>query len=397
MDTLKAVLTIVFVTLFPWLSIELSRRVKAIAMIGPVVLCYAGGALFVNISGLHYVTDHAVLLSDIVLKEITGLSVVVAIPLLLFSTDFVKWLKVAPQAVKSFLLLIFSVMVAGTLSALVFQAHFANPEQAAVVAGMMVGVYTGGTPNLSSIGRALGANAETFVLVNTADVIIGGIYLLLLFTIVKPILSKFLPPFALAASAETIFNEGEGSNEKFWPSVKKIPFLGALGLSLLCVGASFALSLVFPRVNERGQNVPNEIILFVALTTFSIGCSFIRKVRSVKGTFDGGNYLILMFCSAIGLSISLPKLLAAGMTILLYLVCMLLVSITIHFLLCRVFKIDVDTAIITSTAGIYGTPFIVPVADAIKNREVIVSGLTTSLVGYAVGNYLGISLGTLLR
>ena len=64
--------------------------------------------------------------------------------------------------------------------------------------------------------------------------------------------------------------------------------------------------------------------------------------------------------------------------------------------MCRIFKVDVDTAIITSTASIYGAPFIIPVADAIKNREVIVSGLTTSMVGYAVGNYLGIIMGKIL-
>ena len=65
-------------------------------------------------------------------------------------------------------------------------------------------------------------------------------------------------------------------------------------------------------------------------------------------------------------------------------------AIIIHLIFAIIFKIDVDTAIITSTAGVYGPAFIVPVADAIKNKEVIVAGLTAGLVGYAVGNYLGL-------
>jgi uncharacterized membrane protein len=106
--------------------------------------------------------------------------------------------------------------------------------------------------------------------------------------------------------------------------------------------------------------------------------------------------LILIFCFALGLSISFPKLLETGGLILAYLAFMMTAAIIMHMLLCKVFKVDTDTAIITSTAAIYGAPFIVPVAEAIKNRAVIVSGLTTSLVGYAVGNYLGIIFGSML-
>ncbi len=66
-------------------------------------------------------------------------------------------------------------------------------------------------------------------------------------------------------------------------------------------------------------------------------------------------------------------------------------------LLAMVFRIDTDTTIITSTAGIYGPAFIIPVAEGIKNREVVVSGLTCGLAGYAIGNYLGFAVAWLLR
>jgi len=33
----------------------------------------------------------------------------------------------------------------------------------------------------------------------------------------------------------------------------------------------------------------------------------------------------------------------------------------------------------------------------LKNREVIISGITTGIIGYAIGNYLGISLAYLFR
>ena len=56
------------------------------------------------------------------------------------------------------------------------------------------------------------------------------------------------------------------------------------------------------------------------------------------------------------------------------------------------FRVDVDTAIITSTAAVFGPPFVPPIADALDNKGVLLSGLTTGLVGYAVANYLGLGL-----
>jgi uncharacterized membrane protein len=52
--------------------------------------------------------------------------------------------------------------------------------------------------------------------------------------------------------------------------------------------------------------------------------------------------------------------------------------------------------LITSTAGIFGPAFIGPVAERLRNREVIVPGLTCGLVGYAIGNYLGFAVAWLL-
>lgn len=391
MDLLQGLAVLLFLLLFPWLAIFLAAKSKVLDAVGPVVLCYAGGALLVNVAGLHFQTDRPADLADTMLKELTGISVVLAIPLLLFGTHFLKWLRIAPQAVKSFALVILSVTVLGFLSVLIFRDSYANRAEASIVAGMLMGVYTGGTPNLSSIGRALGAPAELFALINAADVICGGIYLLFLFTFARPLLSRFLKPFEPASRDDLDHEEFKATS--FWKDLEPGRMLLCLGAALLCVGLSFGLASLFPRINEKGESVPSETVLFLALTSFAIALSFVERIRETRGIFDLGNYLILIFCTAIGMSISLPHLLSAGGTVFLNLAFMMTGSVILHFFLCWIFKIDVDTAIITNTAGIYGAPFIVPVADAIKNRAVIVSGITTSLAGYAIGNYLGISLG----
>jgi len=72
-------------------------------------------------------------------------------------------------------------------------------------------------------------------------------------------------------------------------------------------------------------------------------------------------------------------------------------SLVLHALLSWVFKISVDEYIITSTALANSPPFVPVVAAALRNKEVVVPGVIIGVVGYAIGNYLGIAIAYLLK
>jgi uncharacterized membrane protein len=64
-------------------------------------------------------------------------------------------------------------------------------------------------------------------------------------------------------------------------------------------------------------------------------------------------------------------------------------SLFITIALARPLRIDADTAVIASNTLI-NSPVCVPmIAATMKNRDVVVVGITNGLAGYAVGNYLG--------
>ena len=65
-------------------------------------------------------------------------------------------------------------------------------------------------------------------------------------------------------------------------------------------------------------------------------------------------------------------------------------------LLARLFKVDADTAVITSVAMINSPLFVPMIAESMKNRRIIISGITVGIIGYAVGNYLGVLVARLL-
>jgi len=83
--------------------------------------------------------------------------------------------------------------------------------------------------------------------------------------------------------------------------------------------------------------------------------------------------------------------------ILMYISFVIFGSLILHVLLAKLFKIDSDTVIITSAALICSPPFVPVIAGAIKNREIIVSGLTVGIIGYALGNYLGFVVAQILH
>jgi len=359
---------------FPALAQFGAKRSKYIQRLGPVILCYIFGILLINIFRfpIHKVES----------TFFTEFTVALAIPLLLFSTDFLHWLSHAKKTALSIGLVFSSILISASIGAFIFADKI---EESTKIAGMLIGVYTGGTPNMSAIGMALSVKKEMFILISSVDMIYGAIYLVFLMSIAKKMLGKFLPPF----------HKNQKPSENFIPETRAEKtslqnIVGAFGISVLIVGFSLGVS----------QLIAGEIkvaLVILTLTTLSILCSFNKRVRTIKGSFDTGQYLLLMFCVAIGTLADVKELLVASPFIFLYVGLAMFGAILIHYFLAAVFKIDVDTVLITSTGAIYGPALIGPIAGVLKNREAVVTGLAAGLLGYALGNYLGIGLALLLN
>ncbi len=369
---------LLFVAL-PLLAIYLARRVKALGWLSPVLLAYLFGMILANTPGIRVDAG----LSD----TFTQAAVPLAIPLLLFSTDFVGWVRYARSAVLSFVIACVSVGIMAFAGGLLF-AH--ATDETWKIAGMLVGVYTGGTPNLLSIGLALDVKQETYILLNAADVVVSGVYLLFLLSIAKSFLGKFLPAFRPQGTDEVAtFSatqpDGAQTSSRPWRGM-----LVGFGLSVVILAVSVGVAFAV-----RGNMDVAWVIL--GITTLGIAASFVPRIRTLPGTESLGNYFILVFCVAIGSLTNFGHLFQSGGIILGITAFVVGGTLLLHYALCALFRIDVDTAIITSTAAVFGPAFVPPIAEALDNKTILLSGLTTGLVGYAVANYLGIALAYLLR
>ncbi len=341
---------------------------KLARLLGPVVLCYATGIILGNLP-VHLDTQVAMHTSEA--------AVPLAIPLLLFSTEVRKWLTLGPQLLLSFAL---ACVAAVTAAGAVGWAFRGRTDEWWKIAGMLVGVYVGGTANMSAIGIALGAKQETFVLLNASDVIAGGAYLLFLLTVGQRVVLWILPAFK---PLDGVADPVEAPSGAGLSLANTRPLALAFALALGIVGASVGASLAL-----FGKLEPPFVLL--AITTLGIGASLFARVRALAGSYDLGEYALLCFCFAVGSMADVRQVAGTSPVLFLFVVMVMTLAIVLHVALSRLFKLDADTTLITSTATIFGPAFIGPVATALRNRQLVGPGLTLGLAGIALGTYLGL-------
>jgi uncharacterized membrane protein len=372
-------LQLIFILLFPALAIYLEKHYKVFKLLSPILLCYLVGIIFANIP---FIT-----LDKKMLSLITEISISLVIPLLLFSSNFIKWLKQAKKTILSFFLGVAGVIFSSIIAYFLFKNRIEESRQASA---MMIGVYTGGTPNMSAIGIALGVKEELFILLNSADIFFSGIYFIFLITVAQKFLLIFLPKYKSVEGVITDYNLNEPVFMQL-PLSKKIKFiLLSFLLAVFIVGIAVTTSWII-----RKEIIAPIVILVI--TTLGIAFSFNGKVQKLKGAYESAEYLLLVFAIAMGGLADFSELIKASTEIFYFCGIVVICSVVIHYLLAAIFRIDTDTLIITSTAAIFGPAFVGPVAKGINNREVIVSGITMGLVGYAIGNYLGLAVAWLLK
>lgn len=139
------------------------------------------------------------------------------------------------------------------------------------------------------------------------------------------------------------------------------------------------------------------LVLMLTLTTLAIAASFIPRVRKAEKSYDAGMYLVLIFSLVVASMVNIREInFQEGIWFLAYIAFAIFGSLVIQMILAKIFKIDADTTIITSVALINSPLFVPMIADCMKNRKVIISGITIGIIGYAIGNYLGVLVAELV-
>ena len=385
---------LLFFVLAPAGVLFLCRRSPFLNRIGPILLLYIIGIVVGN---LPFLSDSKVQLQEILSSAI----IPIAIPLLLFNSDFRKFSF--RKSLVAFLCGVIAVVVTVVAGFFIFRNQL-GPD-AAKIGGMLTGVYTGGTPNLAALKLVLGVNEETYILLNAYDMIVSFCYLLFLMAFGIRLFRRFLP--AAGATADVSGVSVDCADSVF---LSERPSLGhnvgqilkALGLSLLILLVSAAIAIAASGRLALGLDAVMNwkyfmAVLILSLTSLGIAASFVPAVRRLEKSYDAGMYLVYIFSIVVASMADLSNLnFKGGIYMFLFILFIIFFSLLIQAVLSKLFRIDADTMIISSVSLINSPPMVPMMVAAMGNKNVMITGLSIGIIGYAVGNYLGFMLAELL-
>lgn len=423
---INLIVLIVFYVTFPLFLIWLTIKYPFFKKIGAIVMAYGIGIIIANVGILpkgsdafreDTITKNRAFIpkseivemvaagilpeSDIKANNVASIQdsvqtaiLPLAIPLILFSLNVRRWLRFSGKGFLSMALALVSVMVIVATGYLIWRDKIPECEK---VGGMLIGLYTGGTVNLASLALALDVEPNAFIMTNTYDMIVGAFVIMFFITLGPTFFRWLLPPFKrnVGQSDESIEFERvrlEVTEEfdDFTGMFRKgvvFPLLGALGLAIVIFGIGFGVSLMFP-------GVPQLVSVILTITTFGIASSFIPSIRNIKKTFQLGMYLIIAFSLVISSRCDLSVIFQAKyLSLVMYVTYSYFGSLILHLFLSWIFRVNADDYLITTTGFVYSPPFVPIVAAALKNKDVILTGLATGILGWIIGNYLGVAFG----
>ena len=383
MTILSYIVALLFFLATPALVLWICRRVTILGKIGPIMVLYALGMVVGNLFTL---PAEMLMLQEL----LPNVMVPLAIPMMLFGCSFSR----------SELALQIKVCVSGFLSVVVavvggYLLFGCKVSEGAEVGGIISGMYTGGTINAAALQTIFKIDSFTFTLVNSYDIVISFLYFVFLF-------SCGIRLFRRMFGEKTNRAEGAEMTDIAVADEKKNPYsdlftrsglreLGAiLGVTIGVVAVSGGVAFLMP----EGWFM---VVFILMLTTLGVILSFVKRIRAMERSYDIGMYLIYIFSLAIASMADFSKLdLAQGVNLVLYMLFAVFVSLFIHAILCRLLKVDADSMTITSVAFINSPPFVPMVAAVMKNRKALITGLGAGIVGYALGNHLGVIVAQLL-
>lgn len=432
-------LVLVFV-LMPALVLLLCRKVKWIGKLGPILTLYILGVIIGNLGNIFgFEMPES---SASVQKILSGITIPFAIPLMLLGCTFNK------KDIHKYFLVLLTGLVAVIFAIIggffIFRhsidSSAMSVDGAARIGGLLTGSYTGGTVNMASLKTMLGVSDSTYLLLNSYDMAIGFIFLIFLMSVGIKLSRRFIGTNKSFFSklADRIIDSEEVVKEKIVIRIRqdkvklkiklkeKLPeniianlnldtpdeenddeqnpykglgtkhglkVLGILvAVSVVICGLSFLIQLPFSKDGKL-----NMTIFILALTTISIGASFVPKLRSLPYSYDVGMYGIYIFSIVVASMADVRNFdFSGGLGALGYLAFIVFVSLLIQAVLSRMLHLDADTAVIGSVALICSPPFVPMISAAMRNRRVLAAGLAIGIVGYAVGTYLGYGMFRLL-
>ena len=328
---------------------------------------------------------------------LAGPAVSAGIALILLGVDVRTVIKAGPTMLAAFAVGAVGSALGASLAGYVL-ADSIGPETWKL-AGQYTATYTGGGTNFAAVGAELETSGELFAAGIAADVILTAIWMAA--CLLVPVLLGSRSEAKSASSAEAKAAQENSLDEETdggaTPGAERMLFtsLGEVSLVDLSMLAAIVLGTLWASdaLGQKFASVPGVLWL----TTITLVLAQIPMVRALRGAGVIGNYLVLLFLASNGAQSVVANIFAVGLPVVYF----ASITVAIHGLVIfgvgRMLRLDIRTLVVASQANVGGPASAIALATARGYTDRLLPGMAVGLLGYAVGNYAGLAIASLMH
>lgn len=372
-------LLLLFFIFAPAAVLYVCRKVNLLGKIGPVLVLYILGVIVANIGILPSGEERVSILAF--QESVSEVLVPLALPMMLFGCNFRRFSL--GQSLSAFIAGVMAVALIVVAGYIICDGRLG--AEGSKMGAALAGQYTGGAANLAAVKQMVGLSTESFVMLSTCNLIVSFFYLMFLMGGGVRFARHIVGGRRHAEQVVDIVAEDDNPYRDFAKRSSLWQLLKITIASIAIMGVSLLVAM-----KVGGEDGISMVALILSITTLSLLATITPEVRRWDKSYDAGMYLIYIFCLVMATMADLSSIdWQQSVYVLIFQTIIVFGSLFITILFARLCRVDADTAVITSNTLI-NSPVCVPmIAAAMKNRDVIVVGITNGLAGYAVGNYFG--------
>ena len=344
-----------------------------------VVAILTGGSILSNLA----ITPYASSVTEFIGQYV----VAAAIPLLMIKSDLKKIFIESGRVMIGF-----GAACVGVVVGVLVGYYLLQPwHVGAKVAGFYAGAFSGGTISMIAVGNAIQMPASEISAATGAAMIPSVLGLMALVAVPNlKIVQRHLPCRLAQDGADSEASAAATATPEF----RLTHITGALALSLCICALARVVERLVAGLVAHDQSRYN--ILYVTALTVVVANLFPRQMQRLRGEFDLGMIFMYMFFAMIGLGTNVTSFLSNAVSLFFYTLLLIAVGIVVTLVLSRLLRLDLTEAVTGLGAAIVGPVATVAVVAGKGWHSMVSPAVMTGIFCHIVGNFVGITVATLL-
>lgn len=311
-----------------------------------------------------------------------------AIPMLLFNANLGQIAKRSGRMVGIFLLAAVGVAGGVILASVLLQNHI--PELHSVAA-VITGSQTGGAVNVAAMRDVFDISSTMFAVTYIADNIafVFTTFVMLSLPGIAFIRKRYRCLYPLD-QAEIAERESEGENGF---TVFNLIMCFAVAFVILFVSVLFTDFVNRTSAPFIVKQLFGQKYLILTLITVGLATAFPQWMGKLSGGYEVGMLLLNFFFIASTIEADMKEMFAQGPWLFIFCAITFFVQLVLLLGGGKIFKFNIEEIVICSNASLGGPSTAAAVAGAKGWKELITPAILIGVLGYIIGNYLGIFAG----